>query len=89
MKDALEVEVERADVEAGARAPGSPGSMAVTFQRVTYHISTRRQKQLFLLQGVSGYLRPATMTAVLGPSGSGAAGGPSSLYPLRPTWLEA
>ena len=72
MKDALEVE--RADVEAGAQPSGSPGPMAVTFEKVTYHISTRRQKQLFLLQGVSGYLRPATMTAVLGPSGSGATG---------------
>jgi ABC-type multidrug transport system fused ATPase/permease subunit len=46
--------------------------LVVVFQHLTFEIRQgRRKKWQPLLQDVSGWIRPAETTAVIGPSGSG------------------
>ncbi|KAL4428045.1 hypothetical protein ABPG75_002134 [Micractinium tetrahymenae] len=47
--------------------------MPVTFKELTYTVtnSQNKKEKISLLQGVSGYLLPREMTALMGPSGSG------------------
>ena len=49
-----------------------PG-LVVTFQNITYRVpsSRKRGEWATLLEGVTAYLAPGQMTAILGPSGSG------------------
>ena len=65
------------DLEAGQRPSQlqqqhTHPRLVVVFQHLTFQIRQgRRKKWQPLLQDVSGWIRPAETTAVIGPSGSG------------------
>jgi ABC-type multidrug transport system fused ATPase/permease subunit len=61
-----------------APAPALPGkAITVTFQQLTFEVdqgrgAARKRRRAPLLQDVAGFVLPGQLTAVLGPSGSGA-----------------
>lgn len=63
---------------------------AAALQRVTYTVvnSQNKKERLTLLDGVSGYLRPGEMSALMGPSGSGKVRAPGLRAPLLADALQ-
>jgi len=49
----------------------APPRMLLSFRDVRYSVSIGKNEEKFILQGVSAYFSPGTMTAVMGPSGCG------------------
>lgn len=59
---------------AAAEPAGAPRQQTVVFEAVTFEVQSgrgRARRTRALLRGVSGFVRPGTTLAVLGPSGSG------------------
>ncbi|GLC39039.1 hypothetical protein PLESTB_001286600 [Pleodorina starrii] len=56
-----------------AQTPSGPAGLRILMKDLSYHVASNKQRgqRAYLLKGVSAYLEPGQMTALMGPSGSG------------------
>ena len=57
------------DIIASAVTGTNP--VSITFKDITYSIASKKKGTKHILRGLSGSLQPGTMTAIMGPTGSG------------------